>query len=86
MENNEKVMACKAPSIEGTLSENRKIIRECLDVSNIILDQIANDNCMNDSDQQISCIVSDLLSQNQDLTILLNTLHKIKSHITGGAD
>ena len=83
MENNEKVMECKAPSLEGTSLENRKLIKECLEVSNFIVVQIASDNCLKETEPQISCLMSDLMSQNQDLTNLLDILLKIKGHITG---
>lgn len=82
----ENVIECKNPSIENTVSGNRKLIKECLDVSNFILIQIAADDSLKETDVAITCLISDLVSQNQDLTLLLNTLLRIKNHITGGAD
>ncbi len=80
----ENVIECKNPSVESTVSGNRKLIKECLGVSNFIVTQIAADDCLKETEQSITCLISDLVSQNQDLTLLLNILLKIKSHLTGG--
>lgn len=80
----EKTENCKISTVENTLLENRKLINECVEVANFISVQLSNDGYPNDTEPQITCIIDDLLSQNQDLNFLLNIMLKIKNHLTGG--
>ena len=82
----EKTENCKISTVENTLLENRKLINECVEVANFISVQLSNDGYPNDTEPQITCIIDDLLSQNQDLNLLLNIMLKIKNHLTGGVE
>lgn len=82
----EKTENCKISTVESTLLENRKLINECVEVANFISVQLSNDGYPNDPEPQITCIMDDLLSQNQDLNLLLNIMLKIKNHLTGGVE
>ena len=73
----------KTYSVESILLENRKLIKECLDISAFISAQLTNNSILDETDQQISCIKDDLEYQNRDLTLLLNTLLRIKNDLAG---
>ena len=76
----------KTYSVESILLENRKLIKECLDISTFISTQLANNSILEETDQQISCIKDDLEYQNRDLTLLLNTLLRVKNDLAGDGD
>lgn len=79
-------MDIKTYSVESILLENRKLIKECLNISTFISTQLSNNSITDETEQQIACIKDDLGYQNRDLTLLLNTLLRVKNDLTGGDD
>lgn len=76
----------KTYSIERISLENRKLIKECLDISTFISAHLTNNNILDEKDREISCIKDDLEYQNQELTSLLNTLLMVKNDLAGDDD
>jgi len=71
----------EAPILIGELETNRKLINECLAITNDVYATLTSDVNPNRELNEPSCIMGDVMGQTQDLRVLLDLLLAIKKQI-----
>lgn len=77
----EKISACKAPTLVEMLTVNRKLIDECLMISDELYKLITTDSYKTNTEEQPECILQDAMLQGDKLNTLLGILKNIKTNI-----
>ncbi len=79
----EKIKAApqQPPTLQSIMSENTKLLNECLDVSNVIYINLTSDNKIKNEEKEINCMMGQVMEQNKDLNNLLDILISIKSNM-----
>ncbi len=76
-----ELKSCEPPTLIGALETNRKLIDECLEITNDIYGTFTADVNPNRDINDPSCIMADVMGQTQDLKVLLDLLLAIKNQI-----
>lgn len=85
MEKNDNLIKCETPTLIGMLTQNRNLIRECLEISNQLYIDLTTDTYLDEANaSNPNCILSDLKMQNDDLHKLLDLLHGINCNVREG--
>lgn len=76
-----ELKSCEPPTLIGALETNRKLIFECLEVTNTMYSDFTSDASVKAKSEEPSCIMDDVMKQTQDLRVLLDLLLAIKNQI-----
>ena len=71
----------EAPTLIKMLSQNRNLINECLEIVSSMYADFTSDAIPSQSTNEPSCIMGDIVIQNQSLRNLLDGLLAIRSQI-----
>lgn len=71
----------EALTLQNALSENAKLINDCLEVSNIIYSNLTGDNRVNETQKEINCMIAQTTDQTEKLKNLLDILMSIKANM-----
>jgi len=77
----EKAELKEVPTLEGMLDSNRKLIFECLDVTRTLYGEFTADAMPENNIPEPTCIMADIVGQNNNLKFLLDTLISIKNQV-----
>lgn len=78
----EKTKQVQAPTLVNILTENNRIINECLLISNDLYKLLTTDNYLKEQNEiNVDCIMQDVMTQNEKLSMLLKILKSINSNI-----
>jgi len=77
----EKAELKEAPTLEGMLDQNRKLIFECLDITRTLYGEFTADAMPENNIPEPTCIMADIVGQNNNLKFLLDTLISIKNQV-----
>ena len=79
MENGLK--SSNAPTVTGVLSQNRELTQEILYVSGQIYTVLTSDDTVKCGNAEPTCIMNDLMMQNENLKMIKELLYKTKEQI-----
>ncbi len=71
----------EVPTLEGMLDQNRKLINECLEITRTIYTEFTSDAVPESNTNEPTCIMGDIMGQNQNLKILLDLIISVKNQI-----
>lgn len=78
MEEN-KVKDVEPTTVEELIRDNDNLIYNCLELGNHIYNSLTNNNCLQENTQNApTCMLENLVMQNNNLKILNETLNKIR--------
>lgn len=81
----EQVQA-KTPTIVGIIKNNDEIISECIDYSSRISGVLTEGNIPEINQTTPSCVMENLINQDEQLSILRDMLKKIYSNVIEGGN
>ena len=77
----DNMKAIEALTLQNALSENTKLISDCLEVSNLIYSNLTGDNRVNETQKEINCMIEQTTDQTEKLKNLLDILISIKTNM-----
>ena len=76
-----ELKSCEPPTLIGALETNRKLIFECIEVTNTMYTDFTSDASVKAEQKEPTCVMQDVMLQTQDLRVLLDLLLAIKNQI-----
>ena len=76
-----ELKSCEPPTVTSFLSQNRELIQEILYVSGQIYTVLTSDDTVKCGNAEPTCIMNDLLMQNENLKMIKELLYKAKEQI-----
>lgn len=72
---------CEVPTLISALTTNRKLINECLEITNGVYADFTSDTSVKMDTDEPTCIMADVIGQTQSLRKLLDLILSIKNQI-----
>ena len=76
-----ELKSCEPPTLIGALETNRKLIFECIEITNNMYADFTSDASVKTDTNEPTCIMQDVMLQTQNLRVLLDLILAIKNQI-----